>query len=305
MFTRADAETNSLSALCQGNFQIRPGVRGECGVMALSRRGCSGLGSCLCSLHPFPNWLLLYLSEPRFPHLSNGIETIPKLTWAICLLEGKTLENRSQTLGEEMDGLPVGFGGFLGVLPGVFIPRFSRTMRVCLEQCWRTGASPLSPPIRGDLPCSRSPEEGLAIQGDHTHPLLTPWSPSQHLHCLRTPRSLHGNCARGLLAGGGPPRDLQDPGGTWHQSPDAGSPCKPAVVSYRSVKTCGVTSTPGFAGSTVRYHRGTLNFEVWICPILAWMTGCCWLTILFIPEPQFLDRKMGEHPCLVSLTSRL
>ena len=128
----------------------------------------------LCSLHLFPNWLLLYLSELRFPHLSDGIETTPKLTWAICLLEGKTLENRSQTLGEEMDGPPVGFWGFLAVLPAVFVPRFSRTTRACLEQCWRTGASPLSRPIRGGLPSSRSPEEGLAIQGDRTHPPLTP-----------------------------------------------------------------------------------------------------------------------------------
>lgn len=35
----------------------------------------------------FSSFLLLYLSELQFPHLSSGMETNPKLTCAVCHLK--------------------------------------------------------------------------------------------------------------------------------------------------------------------------------------------------------------------------
>lgn len=59
----------------------------------------------------FSSFLLLYLSELQFPHLSSGMETNPKLTCAVCHLKRITLVIRSQTLGEEMEAPLAGMLG--------------------------------------------------------------------------------------------------------------------------------------------------------------------------------------------------
>ena len=87
-----------------------------------------------------------------------------------CLLGEETLDNRNQTLEEEMDVPVARLCGFLGILPVVSVPQLSGTVGACLVRCWWRAGFPLNPSIREALLSNRSSEEGLATQGAmHTH----------------------------------------------------------------------------------------------------------------------------------------
>ena len=99
----------------------------------------------------------------------------------------------------------------------------------CLAQCWWTVVFPLNPSIREALLSSRSPEEGLATQGaTHTHYqlhglLCSIFTASGHLR-KRVPAQYLGKMSPGQGT------TTERPAESWHQSPDAGSPCKLAIV---------------------------------------------------------------------------
>ena len=172
-----------------------------------------------------------------------------------------------------MDVPVIGLCGFLGILPVVSVPQLSGTVGACLAQCWWTVVFPLNPSIREALLSSRSPEEGLATQGaTHTHYqlhglLCSIFTASGHLR-KRVPAQYLGKMSPGQGT------TTERPAESWHQSPDAGSPCKLATVSHRSLKVCRGINISELTGDAVRCTRGTLDLEVWVYPILSQMMGC-------------------------------